>query len=129
MTLLAVIFEVPSNLVSLPSVGSNAHAKLTIRMIGHESMAAKHVDPDNHDCLGRCHDRNGAWFSVTACQILLLSKERQQGFVKNYGDLFVTRLFLGTAEAGLFPGVSYFLTLWYRRYVWNLQVLGNWHAF
>lgn len=37
------------------------------------------------------------------------------GFVQNYAQLFGTRIALGATEAGLFPGVSYFLTLWYRR--------------
>lgn len=36
-------------------------------------------------------------------------------FVKNYTDLLITRLFLGVAEAGLFPGVAYYLTMWYCR--------------
>lgn len=38
------------------------------------------------------------------------------GFVQNFTGLFVTRLFLGISEAGLFPGVSFYLTQWYRRY-------------
>ncbi|CDO51416.1 hypothetical protein DV495_003002 [Geotrichum candidum] len=35
------------------------------------------------------------------------------GFVKNYAGLLVTRILLGATEAGLFPGVAYFLTQWY----------------
>lgn len=38
------------------------------------------------------------------------------GIVQNYAGLLVTRIFLGATEAGLFPGVSFFLTQWYRRY-------------
>lgn len=34
------------------------------------------------------------------------------GFVQNFGGLLATRIFLGITEAGLFPGVSYFLTQW-----------------
>ena len=32
------------------------------------------------------------------------------GFVHNFRDLLITRIFLGATEAGLFPGVSFFLT-------------------
>ncbi|GMK56081.1 hypothetical protein CspeluHIS016_0211370 [Cutaneotrichosporon spelunceum] len=38
------------------------------------------------------------------------------GFVSNFTSLFVTRLLLGMTEAGLFPGVSFYLTQWYRKY-------------
>lgn len=44
------------------------------------------------------------------------------GFVKNFRDLLAARVFLGITEAGLFPGVSYYLTLWYRRYEINLRI-------
>jgi hypothetical protein len=35
------------------------------------------------------------------------------GIVQNYHGLLVARLFLGVAEAGLYPGVTYYLTMWY----------------
>jgi len=35
--------------------------------------------------------------------------------VKNYHGLLAARIFLGAAEAGLFPGVTYYLTTWYKR--------------
>ncbi|CAF0894710.1 unnamed protein product [Didymodactylos carnosus] len=35
--------------------------------------------------------------------------------VKNYPGLLACRLFLGVAEAGLFPGVVFYLSLWYTR--------------
>ncbi|KAJ5155735.1 Major facilitator superfamily domain general substrate transporter [Penicillium capsulatum] len=38
------------------------------------------------------------------------------GVVNNYGGLLATRLFLGVAEAGLYPGVAYYITLWYPRH-------------
>ncbi|KAF7370489.1 High-affinity nicotinic acid transporter [Mycena sanguinolenta] len=38
-----------------------------------------------------------------------------QGLVHNYGGLVTMRLFLGTFEAGLFPGVNYYLSCWYKR--------------
>ncbi|KAG5361043.1 putative transporter [Yarrowia sp. B02] len=37
------------------------------------------------------------------------------GLVKNYHGLLVCRIFLGFTEAGLYPGVTYYLTLWYCR--------------
>ncbi|KAF9645550.1 MFS general substrate transporter [Thelephora ganbajun] len=38
------------------------------------------------------------------------------GFVKTYHQLVGARFCLGVAEAGLFPGVIYYLTLWYPRH-------------
>ncbi|PWY86932.1 putative MFS transporter [Aspergillus heteromorphus CBS 117.55] len=37
------------------------------------------------------------------------------GLVHNYSGLMAVRWFLGLAEAGLFPGVGYFLSCWYKR--------------
>ncbi|KAI2463084.1 MFS general substrate transporter [Annulohypoxylon bovei var. microspora] len=37
------------------------------------------------------------------------------GFVYNYSGIMAARWFLGLAEAGLFPGVNYYLSCWYRR--------------
>ncbi|TWU72757.1 hypothetical protein ED733_002484 [Metarhizium rileyi] len=37
------------------------------------------------------------------------------GFVKNWSGLMTARWFLGVAEAGLFPGVNYYLSCWYKR--------------
>jgi len=37
------------------------------------------------------------------------------GLVHNGGGLIAVRFFLGVAEAGLFPGVNYYLSCWYRR--------------
>jgi hypothetical protein len=36
------------------------------------------------------------------------------GAVHNYGELSGVRFLLGTVEAGLFPGLVYYLTFWYR---------------
>jgi len=38
------------------------------------------------------------------------------GIVQNYHGLLIARLFLGITEAGLFPGVAYYLTMWYCRH-------------
>ena len=37
------------------------------------------------------------------------------GFVHNWSGLMAARWFLGVTEAGLFPGVNYYLSCWYRR--------------
>jgi MFS family permease len=37
------------------------------------------------------------------------------GFVKTYAQLLHTRAWLGVFEAGLFPGVNYYLSCWYKR--------------
>jgi MFS family permease len=38
------------------------------------------------------------------------------GFVKNYGGLMAVRAALGLAEGGLFPGITFYLTMWYCRH-------------
>ncbi|ESK89347.1 high-affinity nicotinic acid transporter [Moniliophthora roreri MCA 2997] len=38
-----------------------------------------------------------------------------QGLVHDYGGLVTMRLLLGTFEAGLFPGVNFYLSCWYKR--------------
>lgn len=38
-----------------------------------------------------------------------------QGLIHNYGGLLTMRWFLGVFEAGLFPGVNYYLSCWYKR--------------
>ncbi|KAF8597179.1 MFS general substrate transporter [Ceratobasidium sp. AG-I] len=37
------------------------------------------------------------------------------GLVKNYHGLLIARVFLGIAEGGLFPGIAFYITHWYRR--------------
>ena len=37
------------------------------------------------------------------------------GVVRGYRGLLAARLFLGVAEAGLYPGVAYYITMWYVR--------------
>jgi MFS family permease len=39
------------------------------------------------------------------------------GIVQNYHGLLTARLFLGVAEAGLYPGIAYYITLWYPRHL------------
>lgn len=38
------------------------------------------------------------------------------GIISSYRGLLVARFFLGIAEAGFFPGATYLLTIWYKRY-------------
>ncbi|KAF8153406.1 MFS general substrate transporter [Crassisporium funariophilum] len=44
------------------------------------------------------------------------------GLVKTYPQLVGARVCLGVAEAGLFPGVVYYLTLWYPRHQLQLRI-------
>ncbi|KAH9919548.1 major facilitator superfamily domain-containing protein [Fomitopsis serialis] len=44
------------------------------------------------------------------------------GLVKTYPQLVGTRICLGITEAGLFPGVVYYLTLWYPRHMLQYRV-------
>lgn len=37
------------------------------------------------------------------------------GIVENFSGLAAARWFLGLAEAGLFPGINYYLSCWYKR--------------
>ncbi|KAH7109162.1 major facilitator superfamily domain-containing protein [Dactylonectria estremocensis] len=44
------------------------------------------------------------------------------GIVHNYPGLLATRMALGLAEGGLFPGVTYYITLWYKRHECGLRI-------
>lgn len=44
------------------------------------------------------------------------------GFVKGYEGLLTARIFLGLAEGGLFPGVTWYLTTWYPRSKMSLRI-------
>lgn len=37
------------------------------------------------------------------------------GVVQNYSGYLSSRFFLGVAESGLFPGVVFYLSMWYKR--------------
>ncbi|KIK94523.1 hypothetical protein PAXRUDRAFT_142638 [Paxillus rubicundulus Ve08.2h10] len=45
-----------------------------------------------------------------------------QGLVHNYTGLMAMRWMLGTFEAGLFPGVAYYLSCWYKRSEFGIRV-------
>ncbi len=38
------------------------------------------------------------------------------GLVQNFGGLLACRVVLGLAEGGLFPGIGFYITTWYRRH-------------
>lgn len=44
------------------------------------------------------------------------------GFVKNFSQLIILRAVLGAAEAGFYPGVIYYLSLWYPRYMYQTRI-------
>ncbi|TFK43569.1 major facilitator superfamily domain-containing protein [Crucibulum laeve] len=44
------------------------------------------------------------------------------GTVTNFTGLLVVRMALGVAEGGLFPGVTWYITLWYRRHECGLRM-------
>ena len=47
------------------------------------------------------------------------------GFVKDWGQLVVTRVLLGILEAGYFPGCVYLLSCWYTRCKTTTKDLGT----
>ncbi|GAA5964119.1 hypothetical protein JCM21900_004514 [Sporobolomyces salmonicolor] len=44
------------------------------------------------------------------------------GLVHNFAGLTAARFFLGLAESGLFPGICFYLTMWYKRDEANLRI-------
>ncbi|CAN8100244.1 unnamed protein product [Discula destructiva] len=44
------------------------------------------------------------------------------GIVQNYEGLLAVRAVLGFAEGGLFPGITYYITMWYRRHECGLRM-------
>ena len=44
------------------------------------------------------------------------------GRAKTFGSLLVFRSVLGFAEGGFFPGIIFYITLWYRRYECSLHM-------
>ncbi|CAL3973203.1 hypothetical protein PZA11_005501 [Diplocarpon coronariae] len=64
--------------------------------------------------------RPSVWLTIimigwAACTICL-------GFVSNFHGLLVARIFLGICEGGLFPGVTYYITMWYARHECGLRM-------
>jgi MFS family permease len=53
-----------------------------------------------------------AWGICTVCL----------GLVHNFAGLLVVRCALGIAEGGLFPGITYYITMWYKRHECGLRM-------
>ncbi|KIK86937.1 hypothetical protein PAXRUDRAFT_152509 [Paxillus rubicundulus Ve08.2h10] len=62
---------------------------------------------------------------VSAC---LTSIEILMGFVTTYPQLVGVRACLGVAEAWLYPGVVYYITVWYPKYMYQYQLALLWGA-
>lgn len=45
---------------------------------------------------------------------------------KNFAGIAVSRFFLGVFEAGFFPGVIYFLSVWYTRQEYGRRISFFW---
>ncbi|RYP56782.1 hypothetical protein DL770_010811 [Monosporascus sp. CRB-9-2] len=52
---------------------------------------------------------------IPAIMILWGASMTGMGFCQNFSGLAAARWFLGLAECGLFPGVNYYLSCWYKR--------------
>ena len=65
-------------------------------------------------CWGICTTLMGEYLTLVLRSRNPLT--RQTGLVKNYPGLMAARAALGIAEGGLFPGVTFYITMWYRRH-------------
>ncbi|EIM84794.1 MFS general substrate transporter [Stereum hirsutum FP-91666 SS1] len=65
--------------------------------------------PSNY-LLKRCYPSRWIAFLMFGWGLMTLCL----GFVKNFSQLTAVRFLLGAFEAGLFPGLIYFLTFWYK---------------
>jgi MFS family permease len=64
--------------------------------------------------------RPSLWFTVIMVTWGLIMT--CMGLVHNYSGLLACRVFLGIAEGGLFPGITYFISMWYRRDECGLRI-------
>ncbi|CAG8974486.1 hypothetical protein HYALB_00011636 [Hymenoscyphus albidus] len=58
--------------------------------------------------------RPSTWFTIimVTWSAIMIS----MGFVRKYSELLICRSLLGFAEGGLYPGVTYLITIWYKRH-------------
>ncbi|RDW91011.1 hypothetical protein BP5796_02176 [Coleophoma crateriformis] len=64
--------------------------------------------------------RPGLWIAfIMICWAIVMIF---MGFVKNLAGLMAARVFLGIAEGGLFPGVSYYISQWYCRHECGFRI-------
>ncbi|CAH0025582.1 unnamed protein product, partial [Clonostachys rhizophaga] len=59
--------------------------------------------------------------SVGIVMVRILLPDTLMGIVRNYHGLLIARIFLGVAEAGLYPGVAFYITMWYCRHEAQLR--------
>ncbi|CCA68001.1 related to allantoate permease [Serendipita indica DSM 11827] len=64
--------------------------------------------------------RPAFWFSLI--MVLWALSTVVMGFVKTYHQLLALRAILGFFEGGLFPGVNFYITTWYRRHECGLRM-------
>jgi MFS family permease len=50
------------------------------------------------------------------------------GFVQSFGALTAMRFLLGILEAGLFPGIIYLTSMYYRRFEYQKRMTAIWSA-
>ncbi|KAI0304577.1 MFS general substrate transporter [Russula brevipes] len=70
--------------------------------------------------LAMCYLRPSRWipFIIFAWGVTMLF----HGLARNYGDLIGLRCLLGVAEAGLYPGIVFYLSCWYKRSEIGLRI-------
>ena len=79
-----------------------------------EASSPFDLHPDYNDYLGSLHDIHGLRNKLVwsdGCSRTLKTQSKRCSFLTNVA----AQWFLGLAEAGLFPGVNYYLSCWYRR--------------
>ncbi|KAL0569628.1 hypothetical protein V5O48_012337 [Marasmius crinis-equi] len=82
-----------------------------------EEISTANLAARNYGGSSSNHDAQISFSSIPQKQKILWGTIMTcMGLVKNYPQLVVCRVLLGIAEAGLFPGVVYYLTLWYPRH-------------
>ncbi|EJD47967.1 MFS general substrate transporter [Auricularia subglabra TFB-10046 SS5] len=64
--------------------------------------------------------RPSVWLSLL--MVIWAIAMTAQGLVHNFAGLLSMRILLGLAEAGLFPGVTYLLSCWYKRAEFGLRL-------
>ncbi|KAF2831055.1 MFS general substrate transporter [Ophiobolus disseminans] len=52
---------------------------------------------------------------MSSCMFCFGLLVTMQGFTQNFGGLITTRFLMGFAEAGVFPGCFYLMSMWYKR--------------
>lgn len=72
------------------------------------------------DCLGNLYVPSSMSYWIYT-DFLLLGMTLM-GLVQSFPGLLIARMALGFTEGGLFPGVTWYITLWYRRHECGLRM-------